>query len=465
MAGSEHLAKDAKGYVDKAHKGVKAISDAAAAAKKLQDTGATMSELEEAMAALTWVSKVTKGLQVVSIGLSVLQAFLPKVPSTEDLILAGVKRIEKDLENLKTEMEALFEENEKLADIRAIEMGLHQNFQDIRDAQYHMKQLAVHKDELKALADGPSAARTKLEKEIKTHTDHLSSTTTAGEMSDALSNIHDAVTGIDLDTPLLDLALSVSSANIRVMGALTAKLIKYAETASIILSTHYALGPNGEGVDLEQVPGLVDDEYNISARLVEISDLCGKANRACTHLKTWEKYIPAYFDDGRNSAVFSVTPSDLEGTAKRIVDGMSAQWPALNFTAIVYRGDMGPDNRAWHMWTGSHGVMSKTRDADADEDETANVLLYWAPRYHTGITVPVPTKDISRRDVRVSVSGSFETTVKQRVESPFTLLSDLINLTFLPRYVPWHGYKGFGLVWRRAEGKCAGSEQNTVCRR
>lgn len=108
MSDAAHQVKDAKGYVDKVQKGAKAISDEAKAAKKLQDEGATLSELQSAVATLTWMSKVSAGLDALSVGLSIVQSFLPDVPTVEDQILDTVNRLEGEVASLRADMERRF---------------------------------------------------------------------------------------------------------------------------------------------------------------------------------------------------------------------------------------------------------------------------------------------------------------------------------------------------------------------
>lgn len=109
-------AADSKKYVDIAAKGVGELKKMSDAAQKMQEAGKTLGQINSALAAMKFLSKLSVALQAVSIGLSVLQMFLP-MKTKEDMILEGVNELLGRMKNLQSEMETRFDQQQLADDI------------------------------------------------------------------------------------------------------------------------------------------------------------------------------------------------------------------------------------------------------------------------------------------------------------------------------------------------------------
>ena len=106
-ASREGIAK-AHEYAEAAAEAAKKLDEYREAAAELAEKGKALSTLQNIAKNLTWLSKVATVVQVASIGLGLLEALFPAESDT-DKILKSINKLSKQIDGLKTQIEAAVE--------------------------------------------------------------------------------------------------------------------------------------------------------------------------------------------------------------------------------------------------------------------------------------------------------------------------------------------------------------------
>lgn len=314
----------------------------------------------------------------------------------------------------------------------------------------------IGQDTVALKAKGGSDKR--LEKSIKNNTNDLLNELTVTGVEDALIAIHDELVGKH-GKSLPQLCFEKSYGDIRAVSVVTAKLTKYAENAAMCLTVISALRDGEPVVDAEQASEAADREYRLTARLQRMNDACQKICKSCLNLDTLvvetDRFVTDNLDD------WNLSMSNTRGAAHACVTALADQWPAWNFTAIVYPALPGRDHSSWHAGIGRRGTIKRTRTQDLDEKDHARLLIYYAARGRSKKVTPKMTSQVSEHDPQTTftafsrmISG-FVTELDGRKTEVLSPLSKYIELW--PLFQQFHpkemAEKFLELVMRRSDPK------------
>ncbi|WP_371396911.1 hypothetical protein [Fretibacter rubidus] len=379
MTTPAQAAAEAKKYVGYAEKGASKLSELSKAANELKDAGKTLSEVDDVLTKLAFMSKIAIGLQVVSVGLSVVQAFLP-IKSKEDQILDAVQQVGRDVANLKGVVNQQFKAmGNKVLDANA-KQTLQNQVAVIETAHSILSTMAFNR------RNGKS---TRLQEAALQKIDLLA-------LRKAVGQIEDYCVGTLLAPNILQLAYNQNWGNVDEVLNLGTYLLQYAHMAA---ATHAAVqvihdraaNPNFTDADafatIAAVAGDVHDRGSYEAKLKNIAEQVHKWGQKCVDAKTRYSLIESYFGYYTvvNNKTLDVT--DLSGTATRLHNAYKKTWPMLNFSVMAYKNLSGFSEHG--MKYSGPKYRTKTFLHVTDKNgEKMNIVLYMVKRKTK--TIPKP---------------------------------------------------------------------------
>ncbi|WP_425100679.1 hypothetical protein [Tropicibacter sp. S64] len=387
MTDAAHVAKTAKTYAGYAKAAADKLEGWQKEAAKLSEAGKTLNDFQTVMQGLTWAGKLSAGLGAVSFGVAAIASFLP-VPTTEDKIYSAVQALQRQVSDLKTDMETLFDELEEKVYQAVIEWLLQSDhITHIKTATDILESIAARR------ADPALGGLTSVEDDLfNINPDALRY---------ALTAIETALTTQEHKKNLLwqtyDLSYGDPREMIRVggnyqslaMAAVSAfgacKVIharRAAEAAGEPFGEAEAAAVIAEAAGYESVP------TDPAGQLAHIVDTVRQQVNRCYDRREREAVVKHYFDT-KLKAKHRKALTNCQGYAETIVKDLHTQFPYLNFSAIVTWGWRGDTRRGWHVGGAEYGVFSYGRmkpeaDSGSDPEDRRNLIVYFAPRTEAG---------------------------------------------------------------------------------
>ena len=391
------VVKSAKTYVGYASEGAKKLAEMSAAAQKLEKAGETLGEIDAVLAKMAFVAKISVALQVVSVGLAVVQVFLP-VKSEEDLILDAVKEVSAKVTQLSATMKTEFQRLTNVVWTATAQANL----------ENHLGNVATVAGYLESIA-----AKRKLGQDTSYDEGQLAAYD-LGKVKDAVVEIERYVTGTVTAPNLLQLIYEHSYGDVKTV-ALMASYLSY--QAQLAVSAHAgaqalrdrtaatAAGKAWTDADAmklaEDVAGDASIPTDYAAQLQNIAGHCHAWAARCTNPHDRHDNIERYTSD--MAYLFVPAAKDLQGTADRHFGGLSAKWPWLNFTVLAYEAVAGFDKHCLTYSGPAYRTIFLKGLKDVGGDKL-NMILYFAPR--TKATSPA-TMRLAEADANASAPRRF----------------------------------------------------------
>jgi len=371
----------AKKYVDYAATGAKKLADWSAAAQKMQKAGKDLNEIEQVVSKLVFVAKISAALQVISVGLAVVQAFLP-VKSKEDLILDAVQKVSDQITGLKSDMQSLFKELTSTVWDATGASNLEDKLADIVTAYGYLNSISEKKSRKEDYSLDEDALNgfdvTLLKKAVVEIERYMTGTATAPNL---LKLTYEHTFGDPSKVvPLAGYLAHHAEMAVTAHGAVLAIQHRRAAAAKDQTWTE------DDAADLaDDLAGDETISTDYAAQIKNISHQAHEWSRKCIDSKTRhdniDRYIDRYLDN-----LFVPSADDYSGTAERFVYFLQLYWPWLNFTAFAYEGISGVNHHAWIYKGPPHRYHVIKRHVDANKKKM-NIIVYFAPR-----TKPKPAK-------------------------------------------------------------------------
>ncbi|MEO1777711.1 MAG: hypothetical protein AAFU63_02845 [Pseudomonadota bacterium] len=383
MTTANHLIKDAKDYVDKASAGAGKMATWVKDTQKMAKAGEELSELESIVSTLTFFSKLSGALQVVSVGLSIVQAFLP-IKSKEDQILDAIGQLSTQISTMEQKISAELTAIQDAVWTASEQTALENKINDIDTALGYMAIIANLRRKT-TLTKAEQAALATAESNLMGY----------GEQSlkQAVNEIERYVTGKALGKNILQLVFTESYGDPRRVFPLAGYLLHYAQMG---LAANAAIrelkgrtgatqaNPWTEADSAAAGEGLAGDPRvgsSYAALIQNVADQAQSWSQKCIDETERLASITRCFDDTA-PAGYPLNAKGNQATAAAIFTRLSQQWPWLNFTVLCYDEMGGFDHHAFRTDVGNR-LIHKLHIKDVSGDKM-NVIIYVAPRTKPG---------------------------------------------------------------------------------
>ncbi|WP_135506290.1 hypothetical protein [Roseovarius aestuariivivens] len=360
--------RDLSSYADKALTGAKSLEAYAENARKMQEAGKTLSDIQSFAASLTFLSNVTAGLQILSMGLAVASALMP-VKSDTDRILDAIGAVMDRLDTL---------ERRVMVAIQGLETSI--QLTGLSTATFHDEALLTTAEStLKRIASDRRQGKTP-----RKSLDTLARFD-PNDFRVYLKELRHLAEGHSGNSSLFNLLYKQSYGNSDQIVSMAHYLVQRAQSCVILIgaieieqlsrqskAADTEFGPKDVAEHMEYVATTTQEDLDAIAQASQKAIKCTidrKEIRACV-----KRYLLERIDD------LPLEYGPFQKVAKDTVKKLAARWPQLNFTCWIYPAIRGFDKHVVKSGSGDwdHRFSLKVKGG------TINFVVFWAVRKTSG---------------------------------------------------------------------------------
>ncbi len=413
------IVKKTKQINDAAASGVKILKGYQEGANALAKEGKTLSDMQKAVKAMTFISKLNTGLAMASVGLTIAQMIFP-VKTPQDAILEEINKLSNQLTDLK-------------ADIN--DLGKELKFEGAQEIVFKAFELVdkVH-GHLIEYSENPSTETL----------DRMVEKQNIRDCDAALEKLVLAAEGTMASDRVLELAYNNSFGQVDKVTwhafflKFTAEQCVQSWVACRVAQNKKAKEATGgfwseaDSADLAlMVLGDFHSDVSVSGKLRRISEACNYWSKKGLPILVRETNIKAKISDMFEHE--KPAHEAYQQVAERMVGELSTAYPWQTFTAICYAGVSGYQKHAWKKSSGESILIARKRELD-DNKGKMNILVLAAPNRRGRISEPYRTNDaFALKNVEWSglTHGRIWTVGDQRKKTVYDYANYLVDLAIM----------------------------------